>query len=139
MGTVLTILSNTVAFRHFIGKKFAQAARRSYLWCRPPTSGTVITAPTDCTGRESGESRSRSRSKKFGAVSKGKASTICCAVHSAVGWAVTLKWRMRRRLCASTINTNRTSNQMVGTVKKSTTHNGFRFHDEHYGAPARPD
>src|ERR1700716_1221058 len=28
---------------------------------------------------------------------KGNASRSCCPVHSAVGWAVTLQWRMRRR------------------------------------------
>ena len=35
--------------------------------------------------------RSRSRSRYFGALSNGKASTICWAVHSAVGWAVTFE------------------------------------------------
>ena len=28
-----------------------------------------------------------------------------CAIHSAVGWAVTAKWTMRLRSCASTRNT----------------------------------
>jgi hypothetical protein len=32
-----------------------------------------------------------------GSWSKGKASRSCCPVHSAVGWAVTWKCRMRRR------------------------------------------
>src|SRR5215472_11471106 len=42
--------------------------------------------------------RSRSRSRYLGAVSHGKASRICCAVHSAVGCAVTAKCTMRRRV-----------------------------------------
>src|SRR5436309_111120 len=62
---------------------------------------------------------SRSRSKYFGAVSNGKASSSCCAVHWAVGWAVTLKWTIRRRSCVRTMKTNRISNQTVCTVKKS--------------------
>jgi hypothetical protein len=32
-----------------------------------------------------------------GRVSQGNASTICCAVHAAVGYSVTLKWMTRRR------------------------------------------
>jgi hypothetical protein len=53
-------------------------------------------------------------------VSHGKASRIFCAVHSAVGCAVTAKCRMRRRSCASTRSTYRTWNRIVGTTKKST-------------------
>ena len=41
------------------------------------------------------------------AVSHGKASRICWAVHSAVGCAVTAKCTIRRRSCASTRNTYR--------------------------------
>src|SRR5215475_10618596 len=43
--------------------------------------------------------RARSRNRYLGAVSKGKASSICRAVHSALGWAVTLKCTNRRRSC----------------------------------------
>src|SRR5579862_1523480 len=50
---------------------------------------------------------------------KGKASRSCCPVHSAVGWAVTLQCRMRRRSWASTRNTYRTWKRRVGTVRKS--------------------
>ena len=32
--------------------------------------------------------RNSSRKRYFGALSKGKASTFCCAVHSALGWDV---------------------------------------------------
>src|SRR5205809_785256 len=49
--------------------------------------------------------RSRSRSKYRGALSHGKASRICCTVHSVVGCAVTAKWTIRRRSCASIRNT----------------------------------
>src|ERR1017187_3295686 len=63
---------------------------------------------------------SRSRSRYRGISSKGNASRTCCAVHSAVGWAVTLKWTTRRRSCANTRNTYSTWKRIVGTVKKST-------------------
>jgi len=56
----------------------------------------------------------------LGAVSYGKASEICLAVHSAEGWSVTLKCRTLRRSWDKIRNTNRTSNVAVGTVKKST-------------------
>src|SRR6516162_7200627 len=46
--------------------------------------------------------RSRSRSRYRGTVSQGKASRINCAVHSAVGCAVTAKCRMRGRSGAGT-------------------------------------
>jgi hypothetical protein len=52
-------------------------------------------------------------------VSHGKASATCCAVHSEVGCAVTLKWRRRRLSCAKTMKTYRTLNVAVGTTKKS--------------------
>jgi hypothetical protein len=45
---------------------------------------------------------------------------VCWAVHSAVGWEVTLKWTTRRRSCAKTKNTYSTWKRIVGTVKKST-------------------
>src|SRR2546429_619024 len=41
-----------------------------------------------------------------GALSHGKASAICSAVNSAVGWAVTLKWIARRRSWPNTSKTN---------------------------------
>ena len=47
--------------------------------------------------------QSRSRIKYFGASSKGNASTICCAVHGAVGCVVTLKCTILRRSCRSTM------------------------------------
>ena len=50
---------------------------------------------------------------------KEKAWTICRAVHWAVGWSVTLKWRTRRRLWERTRKQNSTWNRAVGTVKKS--------------------
>jgi hypothetical protein len=49
----------------------------------------------------------------------GNAATICCAVQTAVGCSVTLKWTTRRRWWASTTRTNRTRKRAVGTVKKS--------------------
>jgi hypothetical protein len=54
-----------------------------------------------------------------GAVSSGKVSTICWAVHAAVGCSVTLKWRTRRRWWARTTRTKSTRQRAVGTVKKS--------------------
>jgi len=56
---------------------------------------------------------------EHGAISSGKASTTCCAAHSAVGCAVTLACRMRRRWCDSTTRTKSTRPVSVGTVKKS--------------------
>src|SRR3982751_6159036 len=58
-----------------------------------------ITFP--CSTNSGPKIRSRSRSKYRGAVSQGNASRSWCAVHSAVGWAVTPKGRMRRRSWAS--------------------------------------
>ena len=52
-------------------------------------------------------------------MSNGNASTICWAVHWAVGFALTLKCMTRRRSWASTIKTYRISNPTVGTTKKS--------------------
>src|SRR4051812_41661761 len=46
--------------------------------------------------------RSRSRKRKRGAVSQGKASLSWCVVHSAVGCCVTAKCTMRRRSCVIT-------------------------------------
>src|SRR5947209_17199265 len=40
------------------------------------------------------------------------------AIHSEVGWALTLKWSRRRRSCAKTIKTYRTRKVTVGTTKK---------------------
>ena len=54
-----------------------------------------------------------------GAVSSGKASTTCCAAHSAVGCAVVLIWTMRRRWWESTSTTKSTRPVSVETVKKS--------------------
>jgi len=48
-----------------------------------------------------------------------KASTTCCAVHSAVGCSVTPKCRTLLLSCSRTRNTNSTRNRIVGTVKKS--------------------
>ena len=48
-----------------------------------------------------------------------EASTICRAVHSAVGCSVTLKCSTRRRSWASTTKTNRIWKVAEGTVKKS--------------------
>jgi hypothetical protein len=56
---------------------------------------------------------------KDGAVSFGKASTICWAVQWAVGCSVTLKWTTRRRSCASTTRTKSTRRLALETVKKS--------------------
>src|SRR6516165_37033 len=57
--------------------------------------------------------------REDGAVSFGKASTICWAVHSAVGCSVTFKGTTRRRWWASTTRTKNTRRLTVGTVKKS--------------------
>ena len=38
----------------------------------------------------------------YGSNVSGKASMICCAVHRAVGWAVTLKWTTCLLSCSST-------------------------------------
>src|SRR5437870_6534009 len=62
---------------------------------------------------------SRDRGVGSGALPQGNASTSCYAVHSEVGWAVTLKWSRRRRSCAKTIKTYRTRKVTVGTTKKS--------------------
>ena len=48
---------------------------------------------------------SRSRIKYRGAVSKGNASRSCWMTHEAVGWAVTLTWRICRRPWWSTKKT----------------------------------
>ncbi len=61
----------------------------------------------------------RSRTRYRGAVSRGKASTSCYAVHRAVGCAVPLTWTTRRLACASTTSTKRTVQRTVGTGKKS--------------------
>ncbi len=50
---------------------------------------------------------SRSRSKYFGALSQGKASKSCRAVHSAVGLAVTAKCTGRRRSWSRITKANR--------------------------------
>ena len=52
-------------------------------------------------------------------MSQGNASTICCAVHAAVGCSVLAKWAIRRRRCASTTKTYRMWFRTVGTTKKS--------------------
>src|SRR5438874_4926584 len=57
--------------------------------------------------------------RNLGAVSFGKALTICCAVHFALGFAVTLKCTTRRRSEDRTTNTKSTRNVAVGTTKKS--------------------
>ena len=69
---------------------------------------------------------SPSRSRYCGIVSKGNASTICWAVHSAVGCSVTLKWTILRRSCARTTKTNNTLNVAVGTTKKSIATRSFK-------------
>ncbi len=56
----------------------------------------------------------------LGAVSQGNASTICLAVHSAVGFVVTLKWTTWRRAWLRIIKTYKISNLIVGTTRKST-------------------
>lgn len=65
---------------------------------------------------------SRSRIKYFGAVSQGKASTICWVVHSAVGFEVILKCTTLRRLWLRITRTNKTLKEIVGTEKKSIEH-----------------
>src|SRR6266567_4915831 len=62
---------------------------------------------------------SRSRSRYRGISSHGKASTICFAVHCAVGCSVTLKCTMRRRSWARITNTKITLKVAVDTVKES--------------------
>ena len=49
----------------------------------------------------------------------GDASRSCCTIQSLVGWNVTLKCRMRRRLCSIATNQFKVRKQRVGTVKKS--------------------
>ena len=51
-------------------------------------------------------------------MSFGNASTICWAVHCAVGCSVTLKWTTRRRWWASTTRTKSTRKRAVGTVER---------------------
>src|SRR5712691_6242676 len=51
----------------------------------------------------------------------------CCAVHSAVGWAVTAKWTGRRRSCDSTMKTKSIRNVEVGTTKKSVDTKSFMW------------
>ena len=63
----------------------------------------------------------------LGAVSRGKASTSCWAVHWAVGCSVTLKWATVRRSWARTIRTKRTLKLTVGTVKKSRATSSVRW------------
>ena len=63
----------------------------------------------------------------MGAVSRGKVSTSCCAVHCAVGCSVTLKWRTFRRSWAETISTKSTLNPTRGTVKKSRATSSVRW------------
>jgi hypothetical protein len=67
----------------------------------PRTPGAVRTSsmPKPFTRRRQGSPkiRLRSRSRYAGAVSSGKASTICCAVQAAVGCSVMLKCTTRRR------------------------------------------
>ena len=65
------------------------------------------------------ESRSRSRSRYGGALSQGKASRSCWAVHSAVAWTVTAKCTIRRRSCAHEKHIEDLESDL-GTVKKST-------------------
>jgi len=60
-----------------------------------------------------------SQIKNFGPESHGNASTICRAVHFAVGFSVTLKCTTRRLSCIRTINTYKTRKVAVATVKKS--------------------
>src|SRR5438105_8569334 len=54
-----------------------------------------------------------------GPSSSAHASSSWRAVHSAVGWSVTLKCTSRRRLWVRINSTNRTRKVAVGTVKKS--------------------
>ena len=60
-------------------------------------------------------------------LSSGKACSNCRAVHSALGFAVTLKCSTRRRSWASTRNPNSTPNVAVGTVKKSIATRSFTW------------
>src|SRR5712691_258173 len=69
---------------------------------------SVMPMPATRLRKTSPYTASRSLNAHRGAVSSGKASMTCCAVHSAVGCSVTLKWTIRRRWCASSTKTNRT-------------------------------
>src|SRR5215831_8576894 len=72
--------------------------------------------------------RSRSRSRYRGAASQGYASTICWAVHTAVGCSMMLKCTTRLRSWARITSTKSTRNATVGTVKKSSaTRSGIWF------------
>jgi hypothetical protein len=73
---------------------------------RPRCGEDVLDAEAlDATAELVAEMQSRSRIMNLGAVSSGKASTICWAVQAAGGESVTLKWRTRRRSWAKTKKT----------------------------------
>jgi hypothetical protein len=63
--------------------------------------------------------RSRSRNRYFGGFSQPIASVTCCAIHSAVGCAVTPNHRISRRSCRSINRPNRSRNDSVGTTNRS--------------------
>ncbi len=80
----------------------------------------VVSAVGGPTGRGAARSRSISRRTRRRTRCPFRFSTICWAVHAAVGASVTLEWTTRLRWCARTTKTNNTLNVTVGTVKKST-------------------
>ena len=63
--------------------------------------------------------RSRSRNRYFGGFSQPVASVTCCAIHSAVGCAVTPNHRISRRSCRRINRPNRSRNDSVGTTNRS--------------------
>ncbi len=63
--------------------------------------------------------RSRSRNRYFGGFSQPIASVTCCAIHSAVGCAVTPNHMISRRSCRRINRPNRSRNDSVGTTNRS--------------------
>jgi hypothetical protein len=60
-----------------------------------------------------------SRIGYLGAVSRGNASTICCPVQAALGFVVTLNWRIRQRWLPRIRRMKSTRNIAAGTAKKT--------------------
>ena len=94
---------STYAFCH------GDSQRRSYLLDVHPFEG----------GRDVREDRIAIVQEILGASFSGKAFRSCCAVHTAVGCAVTATWTICRRSCAKMTRTKSSRKVTVGTTKRS--------------------